>query len=167
MVADGIRAAMHDLDPGLPVGSLVSMDRIIADSPSVTTRRYPAYLIGAFALLALALAMLGVYGVLAYTVAQRMRELGIRLALGAQRLDLLRLVVGRGMKLALLGVVIGGLGALAAGRLLATLLFEVRASDLGVLLSTAAILLLVALMASYIPARRAASIEPMQALRTE
>ena len=166
-IADAVRSLMHDLDSGVPLGSLTSMERIVADSPSVAMRRYPAYLIGAFALLALILATLGVYGLLAYVVAQRTRELGIRLALGAKRIDLLRLVVGQGMKLALAGVLIGGIGAVASGRFLATLLYAVRPTDAAILASTAALLMLVALLASYIPARRAASIEPMVALRSE
>ena len=163
----GVRAAMHELDASLPINSLVSMDRIMADSPSVAVRRYPAYLIGAFASLALVLAMLGIYGLLAYLVAQRTRELGIRLALGAQRRNLLGLVMGSGLRLALFGAAIGTICSLVAGRMLATLLFEVRPTDLAILLGVATALVAVALLASYIPARRAASIEPMQALRTE
>ena len=163
----GVRATMHELDALLPINSLVSMDRIMADSPSVAVRRYPAYLIGAFASLALVLAMLGIYGLLAYLVAQRTRELGIRLALGAPRRNLLGLVMGSGLRLALVGAVIGTICSLVAGRMLATLLFEVRPTDLAILLSVVAALVAVALLASYIPARRAASIEPMQALRTE
>ncbi len=163
----GVRAAMHELDALLPINSLVSMERIMADSPAVAVRRYPAYLIGAFASLALVLAMLGIYGLLAYLVAQRTRELGIRLALGAQRRNLLGLVMGSGLRLALFGAAIGTICSLVAGRMLATLLFEVRPTDLAILLGVATALVAVALLASYIPARRAASIEPMQALRTE
>jgi putative ABC transport system permease protein len=165
--AGSVREAMHELDASLPVNSLVSMGRIIADSPSVAVRRYPAYLLGAFASLALVLAMLGIYGLLAYVVAQRTRELGIRLALGAQRRNLLALVLGSGLRLALLGAAIGAVCALAAGRMLATLLFDVRPTDVAILLGVATLLVVVALLASYIPARRAASIEPMLALRAE
>jgi predicted permease len=165
--AGSVRLAMHELDSSLPVSSLVSMDQIIADSPSVAVRRYPAYLIGAFASLALVLAMLGLYGLLAYMVAQRTRELGIRLALGAQRRNLLNLVMRGGLKLALLGGATGALCSLLAGRMLATLLFEVQATDVAILSGVTVLLMLVALLASYVPARRAASIEPMQALRTE
>jgi putative ABC transport system permease protein len=166
-VAGGIRAAVREMDPSLPLDSVVTMERIIADSPAVSVRRYPAYVIGAFAALALVLAMLGIYGLLAYVVAQRTRELGIRLALGAQRRNLLGLVVGSGLRLALLGAAIGTMCAFAAGRMLATLLFEVRPADLAISLSVATLLVAVALLASYLPARRAASIEPMQALRAE
>jgi predicted permease len=165
--AGSVREAMHEIDASLPVNSLVSMDRIIADSPSVAVRRYPAYLLGAFASLALVLAMLGIYGLLAYVVAQRTRELGIRLALGAQRRNLLGLVLGSGLRLALLGAAIGAVCALAAGRMLATLLFDVRSTDVAILFGVATLLVVVALLASYIPARRAALIEPMQALRAE
>jgi predicted permease len=165
--AGSVHEAMHELDASLPVNSLVSMDRIIADSPSVAIRRYPAYLIGAFASLALLLAMLGIYGLLAYVVAQRTRELGIRLALGAQRRNLLGLVIASGLRLALLGAAIGSVCALAAGRMLTMLLFDVRSTDVAILLSVATLLVVIALLASYIPARRAASIEPMQALRAE
>jgi putative ABC transport system permease protein len=166
-IAGSVRAAMHDLDSGLPVGSLASMERVIADSPSIAMRRYPAYLIGAFATLALVLAMLGIYGLLAYVVAQRTREIGIRLAQGAPRSNLLALVIADGLKLALIGVAVGTAASLAAGRLLSTLLFGVRPTDFAILLSVAIVLLTVSVLASYLPARRAASIEPMQALRTE
>ncbi len=166
-VAGSIRAAVREMDPSLPLDSVVTMERIIADSPAVAVRRYPAYVIGAFAALALVLAMLGIYGLLAYVVAQRTRELGIRLALGAQRRNLLGLVLGSALRLALLGAAIGAAGALAVGRMLATLLFDVRSTDVAILFSVAALLVVVALLASYIPARRAASIEPMQALRAE
>ncbi len=166
-MAGSVRRAMHDLDMQLPVTGLVSMDEIIAGSPAVMIRKYPAYLIGAFALLALILAVLGIYGLLAYVVAQRTRELGIRFALGAQRNDVLVPVIANGFRLTLIGIAIGGLGSLLVGRAMAALLFQVRAMDAGVFMSVATLLLVVALLASYIPARRAASIEPMQALRSE
>jgi len=166
-VTGSVRAAMHEIDASMPINALVTMERIIADSPAVSVRRYPAYVIAAFAALALALAMLGIYGLLAYVVAQRTRELGIRLALGAQRRNILGLVVGSGLKLALLGAAIGTACAFAAGRMLATLLFQVRPTDMAISLSVATLLVAVALLASYLPARRAASIEPMEALRAE
>jgi len=166
-VAGSVRLAMHDLDSQLPVTALVSMDGIIAESPAVMMRRYPSYLVGAFALLALVLAVMGLYGLLAYVVAQRTRELGIRLALGAKRNDLLWPVVADGFRLTLVGIAIGFLGSVLVGRALAALLFQVRALDGGVIAGVATLLLLVAVLASYIPARRAALIEPMQALRSE
>ncbi len=166
-VEGSVTAAMRELDPLMPVTSLATMDTIIAESPSVSMRRYPAYLIGAFAALALVLAVLGIYGLLAYVVAQRTRELGIRLALGAQRSSLLTLVISSGVKLALIGVAVGAVGSLAAGRMLSALLFAVHATDITILLSVALMLVLVSVLASYVPARRAAAIEPMKALRTE
>jgi len=166
-VASSVRRAVHDLDSQLPITALVSMDGIIAESPAIMVRRYPAYLVGAFALLALVLAVMGLYGLLAYVVAQRTRELGIRLALGAKRSDVLWPVVVNGFRLALVGITIGVLGSMLVGRALAALLFQVRALDVGVIAGVATLLLAVAVLASYIPARRAASIEPMQALRSE
>jgi len=166
-VAGSVRAAVQALDSTLPIDALVSMEQVIAESPAVSVRRYPAYVIGAFAALALVLAMLGIYGLLAYVVAQRRRELGIRLALGAPRRNLLALVVSSGLRLALLGAAIGTVCAFAAGRMLATLLFQVRPADVAISLSVATLLVAVALLASYLPARRAASIEPMEALRAE
>jgi predicted permease len=166
-LSESARRVVHDLDPELPVISMVTMDQIIQESPSALMRRYPAVLIGAFALLALVLATIGIYGLLAYVVAQRTRELGIRLALGAQRNSLLKLVINNGMKLALIGAVIGALCSLATGRLLSTLLFQVSAADVFILTGVVTLLLMVAFAASYIPARRAAAIEPMQALRAE
>ncbi len=165
--SESARKVLHDLDPELPVTSMVTMDQIIRESPSALMRRYPAVLIGGFAALALVLATIGIYGLLAYFVAQRSRELGIRLALGAQRDDLLKLVMLSGMKLALIGVLAGALCSVAVGRLLASLLFQVRPADLFILTSVVTLLLVAALAASYIPARRAAAIEPMQALRSE
>ena len=166
-VASSVRRAVHDVDSQLPITALVSMDGIIAESPAIMVRRYPAYLVGAFALLALVLAVMGLYGLLAYVVAQRTRELGIRLALGAKRSDVLWPVVVNGFRLALVGITIGVLGSMLVGRALAALLFQVRALDVGVIAGVATLLLAVAVLASYIPARRAASIEPMQALRSE
>ena len=166
-LADSVRRTVREVDPELPVTQLASMEQIIQQSPSALIRRYPAFMVGAFALLSLALAAIGIYGLLAYLVAQRTRELGIRLALGAQRSGVLRLVIANGAKLALLGAVIGAIGSVAAGRLLASLLFQVKPLDLTVFMGVVSLLFAVVLLASYIPARRAASIEPMQALRSE
>ena len=166
-LADTVRRTMREIDPELPVTQLATMDQIIQQSPSALIRRYPAMMVGAFALLSLALAAIGIYGLLAYLVAQRTRELGIRLALGAQRSGVLRLVVGNGVRLAFFGALIGGLCSVAAGRLLATLLFQVSPIDVTIFAGVVFLLFTVVLLASYIPARRAASIEPMQALRSE
>jgi putative ABC transport system permease protein len=130
-------------------------------------RAYPAYLIGGFASLALLLAALGLYGALAYSVAQRTRELGVRMALGAQRNDLLRMVVNNGMKLAVIGIGLGIAGGLLVARLIASLLFGVAPTDLPTFVGVGVVLFMVALAASYIPAMRATRVDPMVALRYE
>ena len=122
-------------------------------------------LLGSFAGVALLLALIGIYGIIAYSVAQRTQELGIRRALGAQQSDILRLVVGQGLRLALVGIAVGIAGALALTRLMKALLFHVSATDPATFAIVAALFLLVALAASYIPARRATRIDPMAALR--
>ena len=118
-------------------------------------RAYPAYLIGGFSALALLLAALGLYGALAYSVAERARELGLRMALGAQRGDLLRMVVRSGLKLAVIGIAFGIAGGLVTGRLIASLLFGVAPTDIATFAGGCAVLFLAAMMASYIPAHRA------------
>jgi ABC-type antimicrobial peptide transport system permease subunit len=122
-------------------------------------------LLGSFAGVALLLALIGIYGVIAYSVAQRTQEVGIRRALGAQQSDILRLVMGQGLVLALVGIAAGIAGAIAVTRVLKTLLFHVSATDPSTFVGVAVLFLLVALAATYIPARRAAKIDPMAALR--
>jgi len=130
-------------------------------------RAYPAYLIGGFATLALLLAALGLYGVLAYSVVQRTRELGVRMALGAQRGDLLRMVVSNGLKLALIGIGLGIAGGLLVARLIASLLFGVAPTDVQTFITVGIVLFMAALAASYVPALRATKVDPMVALRYE
>ena len=120
-----------------------------------------------FSVTALALACLGLYGTLSFTVAQRTREIGVRVALGAQRLDVFSLVVGKGLKLALIGSVIGLAGALAAARLVSSLLYGVKSSDPVTFVCVSLLLVVVAALASWLPARKAAKVDPMEALRYE
>jgi predicted permease len=142
-----------------------TFDEIIAKS--LATQRFSMILLGVFAALALVLASIGIYGVISYVVGQRTQEIGIRLALGAQRLHILRLILGRGGVLALSGVGLGLAAALGLTRLMASLLYGVRATDPLTFAGVAILLTLVALAACYIPARRAAKVDPMVALRYE
>jgi len=162
-----IRSALREIDPQLFVYQPQTMEQIISQSPSVFLRRYPSYLIGSFAGLALILATVGLYGLISYSASQRTREIGIRIALGAQQYDVLRLIIGRGAGLALIGVAIGVAAALALTRLMGGLLFGVSAMDPATFAGVAMLLSLVAIGASYIPARRAMRIDPMAALRHE
>jgi len=141
------------------------MDQVVAGS--LTTRRFAAALLSAFAILALALAVVGLYGVLSYAVTQRTQELGVRFALGAAPGEVLRLVLGEGLRLTAIGVVIGAVLGAAAARAMSGLLFGIRAFDPGAFAIAAAALVLVALIASYVPARRASRVDPMTALRNE
>ena len=134
---------------------------------ALQSHRFNLWLMGSFALLALLLAALGIYGVMTYTTAQRTRELGIRLALGAQSSDLLKLVTVHGMKLAFLGVALGLLGSFALTRLMKSLLFEVGPTDPLTFSVVPVLLALVSLAACYIPARRATKVDPLIALRSE
>ncbi len=157
--------ALWSIDPDLPVFKAIPMDLLA--SQTLAIRRASSTLISAFALLALALACIGIYGVMAYAVAQRTREIGVRMALGAQRGDVLRMMMGMGARLTLLGIVLGLAGALVCARLLASLLFEVSAINPLVFSLAAALLAVVAMTASWLPARTAASVDPIRALRTE
>jgi putative ABC transport system permease protein len=157
--------AVHQVDPTLPVTQVLTMDGL--RSNSLSPRRFSATLIGALAGLALLLSAVGIYGVMSYTVGQRTQEIGIRMALGAQSGNMLALILGRGVRLALAGIAAGLLGALALTRYLASLLFAVQSRDPLTFAAVAAFLLLVALVACYIPARRAMKVDPMVALRYE
>jgi putative ABC transport system permease protein len=153
------------VDPDQPVIDVRTMTEVI--SRSVWQPRLYAILFGIFAAVAVALASVGVYGVTAYSVSERTREIGIRVALGAQQHDVLKLVVAQGLKLALIGAGIGLAGALALTRLIQRLLFEVSATDPFTFAGLAALLTFVALLACYLPARRATKVDPMIALRFE
>lgn len=161
------RAALTGIDPQLALIKPESMDQIASQSPSVFLRRYPSYLIGSFATLALILAMVGLYGLISYSVTQRTREIGIRVALGAQREDILRMVIAQGSGAVLMGIATGLAAALALTRVMATLLYGVKPTDVITFASVGLILALVAFAACTIPARRAARVDPIVALRYE
>jgi putative ABC transport system permease protein len=165
MLAGAVREAVQSIDKNQPLSGATTMDEVIAKS--VAPRRFRMLLLGLFALLALLLAVIGVYGVIAYSSTQRTHEFGVRIALGANRQDILKLVVQQGFKLAVLGVSIGVGGALILTRFLSSLLYEVSAHDPLTFSGVAALLMLVALAASYIPARRAMKVDPIVALRYE
>jgi len=162
-----VRDALTQTDPQLFPIIPLTMEQIIQQSPSVFMRRYPSYLIGSFAMLALLLASIGLYGLISYSVSQRTREIGIRVALGAQRSDVMRLVLGQGAKLTAIGLIVGIAAALGLTRLMGSILYGVTATDPLTFILVAALLALVALAASYIPARRAMRVDPMVALRYE
>ncbi len=164
-LAPSLRAAVRALDSDQPVAGIEPMKMLV--SRSVADRRLTALLLAGFAGLALVLAAIGIYGVMAYAVAQRTREIGIRLALGAQRSDVFRLIVGGGMRLAGLGLVLGALAALGLTRLLSGLLFNVGANDPLTFSGVIGLLAAVALVANYLPARRAMRVNPTIALREE
>ena len=159
------RNELQQMDPELPMAAVATMDQLLADS--LSRSRFTMLLLGIFAAVALMLAAVGIYGLIAYSVTQRTQELGIRIALGAQRRDVLRLVLGQGTRLTLLGVTVGVLAALGLVRLLSTLLFGVSATDPLTFAGVAVLLGLVALAACYLPARRATRVDPIVALRYE
>jgi len=161
------RAALQEMDPQLPLIQPQSLEQIANQSPSVFLRRYPSYLIGSLAALALVLAVVGLYGLISHMVLQRTREIGIRVALGAQRRDIMRMVLRQGIRATLAGVAIGVVAGLALTRLLRSLLFGVTPGDWLTFLSVALLLLVVALAACSIPARRATRVDPIVALRYE
>lgn len=160
-----IRDEVWAVDRDQPVTDIKTMDQYVSDS--VSPRRANALLLGIFAALALVLAAVGMYGVMSYGVTQRVHEIGIRMALGAQKSDVIELIVGNGMTLVLAGVMIGLAGALALSRVLSSLLYGVSATDPMTFAGVSLVLIAVALLASYIPARRAAKVDPMIALRCE
>lgn len=163
----GIREALRESDPQLFLIQPTSMEQVIDRSPAVFLRRYPSYLIGSFAALAMVLAMIGLYGLISYSVSQRTREFGIRIAVGAARGDILGLVLKQGVKLAAIGVGAGIIAALALTRLMTSLLFGVRSFDPETFLLVSVGLAAVALAACYVPARRAVRVDPISALRHE
>jgi predicted lysophospholipase L1 biosynthesis ABC-type transport system permease subunit len=163
--AETLRKLVHAAHPLLAVDNIRSMDTRIADS--LITRRSPALLAGIFAGVALLLAAIGTYGVLSYAVAQRRREIGIRMALGAQREQIGAQFLSLGLRLLVAGTILGVLGAWLAGKAMQTVLFDVPSLHLAILFGTAAILSAISLIACLIPARRATMVDPVQALHSE
>ena len=164
-IINGARAAIRDVDPELPIFDVQTMTDALSES--VAQPRFYAILLGSFAAIALIIAALGIYGVISYTVSQRTRELGIRIALGAQRERVVRLVIGQGLTLTLIGIVIGLAGAYMLTRLIASLLFGVAPADALTFAVVAVVFVAVACLASYLPARRAAAVDPIIAMRAE
>lgn len=164
-LASALRATVWTIDSQLAVAQARTMDQVISES--TTPRRFSVFLLAGFACVALVLSAIGIYGVIAYSVVRRIHEIGIRMALGAQRGDVMRLVIRQGLRLLVVGVFIGIAGALALTRLLASFLYGVRPTDPFTFASVVAILVGVAVLASYIPARRATKVDPIVALRYE
>jgi putative ABC transport system permease protein len=164
-LGDALRGEIQTVDPGLPVFGIRTFSSMVSDS--VRPQRFSAQLMGAFAVLALLLAAIGIYGVLAYFVGQRTREIGVRMALGAAPGSVVRLVLLEGLRPIAAGMAIGLAGSLAFSRLLSQLVYGVSTSDPVVFLAVPFFLTLAALLASYIPARQATRIDPILALRAE
>lgn len=164
-LAQAAVSEIHKFDPNLPVTHVMTLDSLLADS--VSPRRFSTFLLGVFAGLALVLAAMGIYGVMSYVVSLRTNEIGIRMALGAQPHDIWRLVIGRGAQLAFAGVLLGLVGAFALTKLISSLLFGVKPTDPITFGGVAILLVSVALLACYVPARRAMRVDPMVALRYE
>jgi putative ABC transport system permease protein len=164
-VAAGIRQAVRSIDKSLPVTDIESLNDALGQS--ISQERFRTFLLASFSAIALVLAAVGIFGVISYAASQRTHEIGIRIALGAGRRDVLRLILGQGTKLALSGLGIGVVAAFLLTRLMSSLLYSVSASDPLTFASVAIILLSVALTACYIPARRAMRVDPIVALRHE
>jgi predicted permease len=165
LLGDPLGRLIRQIDPDIPLGDIRSMDTRIDDS--LITRRSPALLAGLFAVVALLLAAVGIYGVLSFAVTQRTREIGIRMALGALPQQVTASFLSLGGKLLLAGAALGTLGSIAAGRAISTVLFGVGEFNAGVTAATISMMAMVVLFASYLPARRAARVDPVVALRSE
>jgi putative ABC transport system permease protein len=164
-LSNTLRAAVAEIDPDQPVTGVKTMREVLADS--LDARRFTMTLMGVFAAIAMLMAVVGLYGVMSFSVAQRTREIGIRRALGAQSLDVIRQVMGEGFQLVAMGLVIGTLGALGLTRLIMALIHGVSATDPPSYALGAALLASVGMLASYLPARKATRVEPMTVLRSE
>jgi ABC-type antimicrobial peptide transport system permease subunit len=164
-VMPGIREAIRQVDPNLPIGDIRTMEQI--RDRSLSGAKQPTWVIGAFALVAALLAALGLYGVLAHTVTQQRREIGIRMALGARSADVLQRVLRSGLALVAVGLLLGLAGTFALTRVVESMLFQVSALDPVAIASSCVAMLLVGLLAGYVPAKRAANVQPMKVLRDE
>lgn len=164
-LAGSIRRVFREVDANLPIEKLATMREMISES--LTRQRFYATLLGIFAACALIMAAAGIYSIVTYTVTRRTQEMGIRIALGAERHHVLHLVLGRGLVLTVIGIALGAAGSFAATRLLRSFLFEVAPTDTVVFSAVAVLLGVIALAASYFPGRRATRIDPMIALRAE
>jgi putative ABC transport system permease protein len=164
-IISAVREQVASVDKNVPVTNIATFEQIY--SRSISNRRFNMLLLGILAVIALVLASLGIYGVISYTVTQRTHEIGVRMALGAQQRDVLKLILGHGLKLTFLGLAIGLVAAFALTRLISSLLFGVSATDPLIFASISLLLAAVALIASYLPARRATKVDPMIALRYE
>jgi len=164
-LAASVRGELRSLDPEQPIGEMQSGGQIVANA--VAGARFSTLLLGLFGVISFVLASVGIYGVVSYDVGERVQELGIRMALGAQKGDVLRLILGHAARLAGLGIVLGLAGALVLTRLMTSMLFGVHPRDFGTYAAAAVGLAVVALSASYLPARRAMGLDPVTALRHE
>jgi putative ABC transport system permease protein len=160
-----LKESIWQSSPDLPFYSVTTMDRLVSDS--LNTRRFNLALLGGFAALALILALSGVYGVMSFVTRQRTHEIGVRVALGAKTSDVARLVLGQGFRIAMIGTLIGAAAAFALTRLMTSLLFGVAANDPVTFVVVMLLLPFVALLACYLPARRAMKVDPLVALRYE
>ncbi|MGH9960962.1 MAG: FtsX-like permease family protein, partial [Pyrinomonadaceae bacterium] len=160
-----VKGAIREVNRNQTFAKTATMEELVADS--LRQRRFNLFLLGCFAVLALVLAGVGIYGLISYSTKQRTREIGIRMALGAQRRDILQLIMGQGLRMTLIGVAIGLAGSLALTRVMKTLLFGISATDPATFVLIALLLTVIALLACYLPARRAAKVDPLAALRYE
>jgi predicted permease len=164
-VIGSARQAIHELDPGLPLAKVSTLAALTGTA--MAQERFSMLLVGFFGVLALFLSAVGIYGVISYSVGQRTREIGVRIALGARRESVFRMILVQGLRLTVLGIVLGIAAALGTAHLLNGFLYGVRGTDPATFVVVAVFLVAVALAASFLPARRAAGIDPMQALRAE